>query len=288
MGWNSLCVSAYLEAAKVLELDGARHFALRSLDRVLAEAWQPEQGLQHVLAYSDPAAERRLVPGLLDDYAFTAIACLDAYEATADLSYFNFAQRITDKMVERFFDPVSGGFFDTASRRNRESLGSAGHAPETVSGFSHSRGKFRGRHRVAAAVRFHQPEELSRASGTDAGVAGRAGRQVRDLCRDLRHCSGASLHVPIPRSWSSEKTIWQNSCAPSPPASSRFTRRCSTWPPAKWFRRICRPRWRKPYLSYPSLKEGKSVAVVCSGFSCQPPVMDPEQLRRSLGIALKN
>ena len=38
----------------------------------------------------------------------------------------------------------------------------------------------------------------------------------------------------------------------------------------------------------PALKEGKSAAVVCSGFSCQPPVTDPEQLRRSLGIALKN
>src|SRR6267154_52786 len=40
VGWNSLCVSAYLEAAKVLGLDGARRFALRSLDRVLAVAWK--------------------------------------------------------------------------------------------------------------------------------------------------------------------------------------------------------------------------------------------------------
>jgi len=37
----------------------------------------------------------------------------------------------------------------------------------------------------------------------------------------------------------------------------------------------------------PAIKEGKSVAVVCSGFSCQPPVMDPEQFRQSLSIALK-
>src|SRR5262249_9035102 len=114
-GWNSLCISAYLEAAKVLHLDEPRHFALRSLDRVLADAWQAEQGLQHGLPYSDPAAEHRAVPGLLDDYAFTAVACLDAYEATADLSYFNFAQRIADKMIERMFDTVSGGFFDTPS-----------------------------------------------------------------------------------------------------------------------------------------------------------------------------
>src|SRR5208282_1142413 len=40
VGWNSMCVSAYLEAAKVLNLEPARHFALRSLDRVLAEAWK--------------------------------------------------------------------------------------------------------------------------------------------------------------------------------------------------------------------------------------------------------
>src|SRR5438045_919482 len=110
VGWNSLCISAYLEASKALKLDQARHFALRSLDRILAEAWQPGQGLKHVVAYSDSAGERRIVPGLLDDYAFTAVACLDAYEATADLSYFKFAQQIADKMIAAFYDGVSCGF----------------------------------------------------------------------------------------------------------------------------------------------------------------------------------
>src|SRR5258705_571797 len=80
---NGPCISAYLEAAKVLGPIDARHFALRSLDRVLAEAWQPERGLLHVVAYSDPKADRRQVAGVLDDYAFLAMACLDAYEATA-------------------------------------------------------------------------------------------------------------------------------------------------------------------------------------------------------------
>src|SRR5713101_9592929 len=109
VGWNALCVSAYLEAAKALHLDAARHFALRSLDRILAEGWNPERGLLHVIAYSDAQAGQRQVPGLLDDYAFSAIACLDAYEATADLSYFNFARRIADTMVDRFFDFFFGG-----------------------------------------------------------------------------------------------------------------------------------------------------------------------------------
>src|SRR5437660_10766381 len=114
VAWNALAISAYLQAARVLDLVEARRFALRSLDRILAEAWHPERGLQHVVAYSDPQAEHRDIHGLLDDYAFTAVACMDAYETTADISYFHFGRRVVDLMVDRFFDPIAGGFFDTA------------------------------------------------------------------------------------------------------------------------------------------------------------------------------
>src|SRR5581483_5486118 len=113
--WNALCVSAYLEAARVLHLEDTLHFGLRSLDRILAEAWDPASSLKHIVAYSDPKASRREIAGLLDDYAFTTIACLDAYETTTDLSYFNFARRIAEAMIQKFFDPTSGGFFDTAA-----------------------------------------------------------------------------------------------------------------------------------------------------------------------------
>src|SRR5208282_661724 len=113
-GWNAMCVSAYLEAAKVLDLAQARHFALRSLDRLLAEGWKggsnstaasegARSTLRHVIAYSDARAERREISGVLDDYAFTVIACLDAYEATADLSYFRFARSIGEAMAAEFF-----------------------------------------------------------------------------------------------------------------------------------------------------------------------------------------
>ena len=126
VGWNAMCVSAYLQAARTLRLDAAQHFALRSLDRILAEGWSAENGLVHVIAYSDPAAQPRQIAGLLDDYAFTAISCLDAYETTSDFSYFNFARRIADTMVDRFFDPVSGGFLTQRSLRmeNTNSLAS--------------------------------------------------------------------------------------------------------------------------------------------------------------------
>ena len=111
--WNALCISAYLHYARVSAQIEPRQFALRSLDRIFAEAWHPDRGLSHVVAYGHPDAKTRFVPGLLDDYAYAVIACLDAYEISGDLSYFRFAQEIAEKMIRRFADPTSGGFFDT-------------------------------------------------------------------------------------------------------------------------------------------------------------------------------
>jgi uncharacterized protein len=113
VSWNSLCVSAYLQAAAVLGLHDARHFALRSLDRILGEAWSLGSGLQHVVSYSNPSAAVRENAGFLDDYASTAIACLDAFEATSDMTYFRKAEQIVEQMVQRFYDKQGGGFFDS-------------------------------------------------------------------------------------------------------------------------------------------------------------------------------
>src|SRR5260370_7943740 len=96
VSWNGLCISAYLKAAQVLKLDSARKFALRSLDRVLSQGWSDKSGLQHVIAYSDPQiakapqAAKIKIPGVLDDYAFTIIACLHTYQPTPSLSYYHF------------------------------------------------------------------------------------------------------------------------------------------------------------------------------------------------------
>src|SRR5437764_28650 len=113
VNWNALCICAYLEAAKVFELPHAEHFALRSLDRLLSEGWSAETGLKHVIAYSDPSARHRDVGGLLDDYAFAVVACINAYEITTDLSYYRFAEKIASRMIENFHDDTGGGFFDT-------------------------------------------------------------------------------------------------------------------------------------------------------------------------------
>ena len=91
-----------------------------------------------MIAYSDPKAGGRTISGMLDDYAFTIIACIEAYESTASIEYFNSARAIADAMIKRFFDATGGGFFDMDStadptgllgalsaRRNRKSSAAA-------------------------------------------------------------------------------------------------------------------------------------------------------------------
>jgi uncharacterized protein YyaL (SSP411 family) len=100
-------VSAYLEAARVLGRDDCREFALKTLDRLIAEAWDESKGFLHRVG--GPRLE-----GSLDDQIFAAAALLDAYESTLEQKYFEKAERTMRLAVERFGDPDGGGFFDRA------------------------------------------------------------------------------------------------------------------------------------------------------------------------------
>ena len=110
VGWNAMCISAYIEAGRVLKREETLAFALKSLDRILTAFSAGE--LHRVVAYSEGTTAAP-IPAVLEDYAFVANACLDAYEATGSLTYFTTAQQLTDAMVARFYDSVSGAFFDT-------------------------------------------------------------------------------------------------------------------------------------------------------------------------------
>jgi uncharacterized protein YyaL (SSP411 family) len=113
--WNGMCISAYLEAARVLGLKPARQFALQSLDRIVREAWQSDGTLRHVVASADGKSPASAVAGMLDDYAMLGHACLDAWESSLELRYFQHAEALAGAMLTRLYDPVGGGFFDTAT-----------------------------------------------------------------------------------------------------------------------------------------------------------------------------
>ncbi|MCU1324030.1 MAG: hypothetical protein JWM43_3679 [Acidobacteriaceae bacterium] len=113
VGWNGMCISAYIEAGRVLDMPEVKAFALKSLDRVLGEAWDPATGVAHVVAYGEGTAGGRRVAGILDDYVFLGHAALDAWEATGELKYYAAAEAIAESAVARFYDATGFAFFDT-------------------------------------------------------------------------------------------------------------------------------------------------------------------------------
>ena len=109
--WNAMFASAYLDAAAVLggELGAScRAFALKTLNRMLAEAWSDSRGFAHRIGGAR-------LEGSLDDQILAAAALLDAYEATLDRRYFDAAQRAADLAITEYFDAEAGGFFDRAA-----------------------------------------------------------------------------------------------------------------------------------------------------------------------------
>ena len=99
---NGALIAAFLHAFRVLKEPEVRDFALKSLSRVLRDRWIGDD-----LFHSDG------VDGLLDDHVALIAALLEAYEATGDSPLLERARTLTDRTIDRFWDEVHGGFFDT-------------------------------------------------------------------------------------------------------------------------------------------------------------------------------
>ena len=111
VSWNAMFVSAYLDAARVFSdalALSCRAFALKTMDRMLREAWTEQRGFAHRIG--GPS-----LPGSLDDQVFGAIALLDAYQATLEERYVDDARRTVDVAIEKYGDAEHGGFFDRSS-----------------------------------------------------------------------------------------------------------------------------------------------------------------------------
>jgi uncharacterized protein YyaL (SSP411 family) len=286
LGWNALCVSAYLAAAKVLGLEKAEHFALRSLDRILAEGWRAERGLLHVLAYSDPQAEPRPIAGLLDDYAFTAVACLDAYEATADLSYFTFARRITDRMVDGFFDPTSGGFFDTERNASEAALGVLGARRKP---FQDSPTPAGNSVAAIALLRLHAltndagyREKAEHTMEVFAGLAGQYGIFAATYGIAAVHFSQPAIQVVVIGNDPLASRLYDTAVA-----ATGFSKSVIKLVSNEAVAQNLPPALAETIPHLPAIQQEKTIAVLCSGVSCQPPISDPAELQSSLARALQ-
>jgi len=278
VNWNGLAISAYFEAARVLGMEEAREFALRSLDRVLQEAWKDDGSLVRVVAYGDGERPQKPVQGMLDDYAALGLACADAWEATVDLRYYQQAETIADAMIARFYDSAAGGFFDTAQ---------GSYAAEPLGVLAARRKPLQDSPTPAgnslAAMLLLRLAELSgrpdlRTKAEDtlknfAGVAEQFGLYAGAYGLALQRYLLPPVQVCVIGEDDEADALMAT-------ATARFAvNKTVLRLPRSVVEQGSLPSALKETLPHlPELNQARNFAVVCSGISCQPPVFEADAL----------
>ncbi len=271
VAWNAMCISATLEAGRVLDAKEARGFALKSLDRALATAWGgPEHGLSHVVAYGEAGGKVERVAGVLDDYVFLGHAALDAWEMTGEMRYYEAAEALMEISLERFYDPVGGGFFDTQKAVEGErSLGVLGARRKPLQDSPTPAGN------PIAAMLLLRLDALNGSAGyaakaqetlsTFAGVVEHFGLYAATYALALQRLLMPAVQVCV---------VGEDAAAGELEAAAlrQYAANKSVVRLRRTQLEALPPELQKtlPYL--PKLNAGESFAVVCSGNVCHPPV----------------
>ncbi len=247
---------------------------MRSLDRVLAAVWDTSFGLAHVVAYGEGTSAAR-VAGVLEDYAFVATAALDAWEATGEMRYFEAAREIGDAMLARFYDAAGGAFFDT--ERDAAAIGALSVRRKPLQDSPTPAGNA-----VAAAVLLRLSaltgEALYEARAqetleTFAGVVEHFGLYAASYGLALRRAVAGSVQVCVIGEDAAAEVLAATAMAKYAVNKSVVRLRRSqlgALPPAL-----------AETLPFLPVREG-SVAVVCRGNTCLPPVETAGELLAAL------
>ena len=281
VGWNGMCISAYLLAGRVLQVDEATAFALKTLDRVLASAWA-DGAMAHVVAYGEGAEGSKRVAGTLEDYVFLGHAALDAWEVTGEIRYFDVSEAILRAALDRFYDQSGDAFFDTEAPKDGERvLGALATRRKPLQDSPTPAGNS-----VAAALLLR----LESLTGKEE-YAAKAQATIENFAGVVEHFGlfAATYGLALQRMVQDPVQV----CVIGDDADAQ---RLEAVALARFAVNKCVIRLRKDQLGAlpPALAQtlpflpalAGSFAVVCSGNVCQPPVSDVEGLMEQLNRTL--
>ena len=113
VSWNAMLAEAFLEAGAILDRPECTAMALRTLDRIWTDGWDPALGLPHRLADTRTSNLTSHTAYLFDDQVQAASAMLAAHEHTGEARWLERADLLVRRMVADYWDAADGGFFDT-------------------------------------------------------------------------------------------------------------------------------------------------------------------------------
>ena len=105
--WNGLMLSSFAEGGAILQREDYLEAARNNAEFVLTNLQRDGLLLR---TYKDGKAK---LNGYLEDYAFMIEALITLSETSGELRWLLEALRLTDRMIEEFWDSENGGFFFT-------------------------------------------------------------------------------------------------------------------------------------------------------------------------------
>jgi uncharacterized protein len=261
--WNALMVSAYLQAAQVLEDASLQQMALRALGTLSEEMFTQDAGMYHFRQ----VGETPQLPRQLSDQAYTALACLDAYQTTARPTYLTRAGILAEFALNRLFDSERGGFYSEALHPDAPGLLHVPDKPlaenaamtDALIRLYHLTGEERYHHAAERTLAFFAPD-YTRYSFTAASYA-------LAVHRFLHY----PLHITIVGGAEGDDARELLHAALKEYAPSRLVELVDP----------VRDAARLNTLGYPAPRDGAQ-AYVCVGETCLPPVTEPRQIAEGI------
>ena len=137
--WNGLMLGAFARASAVLSEEKYRAAAEKNLQFLRAQLWDEKS---KTLFHRWRDGERDQVQ-LLEAYAFLLDGVIHLYEATLNPAHLDFACELAAAMIEKFYDPANGGFWqspagthDLILRVKDDYDGASSHAKSRCAGFN--------------------------------------------------------------------------------------------------------------------------------------------------------
>jgi uncharacterized protein YyaL (SSP411 family) len=282
---NGLMISALARASQILGSEGEANAAgspylaaaIRAAEFLERELYDPARGV----LFRSWREGRGATQGFAEDYAYLIQGLLDLYEASFQIRWLQWAERLQLKMDEFFWDDARGGYFNSAAGdasivlRLKEDYDGAEPAPSSVAALN--------LFRLAAVF-------------DEGGSAGRASLRERALrCIDAFRGRWSSTPHAMPQilcAFELALAAPRHVVTAGDPGAPDFRALTAVLHEKLGPRRAllaadggAGQEWlakRSPWLADMRPIGGRAAAYVCEEFACQAPINDPNELRRIL------
>ena len=115
--WNALAMRAFAESGAAFGRNDWIEIAVKNAEFIFKRLVNDDGRLMRSCK-ADPESNATVL-GFLEDYAYLADALTHLYESTFDLKWLEKAESLCDAMIELFWNPADGVFYDTGSDQEK-------------------------------------------------------------------------------------------------------------------------------------------------------------------------